>query len=282
MKNIAIIGATGMLGAPVAKQLLVDGYNVRVLSRNPQKARQTLGEKFQYAKADIFDVHSLKAALHDIDAVHLNLSGQSKKTYYANHVVGTQNVVEALRDQPDTLISMISNASAYPEFSSRWDNRYKWEGEQILKQSGHPYLAFLPSWFLESIPLFIQKDNLVQIGASKREIPWIAAADYAKEVSKAYQDSKCRNQRLTIYGPHALPMRAVLEKYAQQHDLALKSMPAWLANLLSWVIRDESLRDITDLLTHYEKHGEKRGAHSICTQTNVDQWILESSISATQ
>ncbi|MFZ5809520.1 MAG: NmrA family NAD(P)-binding protein [Chloroflexota bacterium] len=37
--RILVIGATGMLGAPVAQALQAAGHSVRVLSRDPQKAR---------------------------------------------------------------------------------------------------------------------------------------------------------------------------------------------------------------------------------------------------
>lgn len=40
MNNIILVmGATGMLGRPVAEQLREDGYAVRVLTRNAEKAK---------------------------------------------------------------------------------------------------------------------------------------------------------------------------------------------------------------------------------------------------
>lgn len=276
MKTIAIIGGTGMLGTPVATQLKQDGYQVRILSRNTDKARQQLGDGFDYQQADIQNPASLKQALKGVDAVHLNLSGHSKQSYYASHIQGTKNVIQALEDQPDTLISMISSAMAYPEFNDRWDNRYKWEAEQLLKASGHPYLAFLPSWFMESLPLFVQKNKVMLIGPSTRPIHWVAAQDYAREVSKAYQNPDCRNQRLSIFGTSTLTMEEALDRYAQHHGLTLQRMPAWLASAIGWLTRDEGLMDIANLLTHYDKHGEKSPEDVISTRTTLLDWIADS------
>lgn len=39
-KTTAVIGATGMLGLPVAKALAHKGYTVRIISRDSSKARK--------------------------------------------------------------------------------------------------------------------------------------------------------------------------------------------------------------------------------------------------
>src|SRR5262249_37404370 len=43
-RRILVVGGTGMLGQPVVRRLLADGYPVRVLSRAPDRARALLGE----------------------------------------------------------------------------------------------------------------------------------------------------------------------------------------------------------------------------------------------
>jgi uncharacterized protein YbjT (DUF2867 family) len=37
-KRILVLGGTGMLGGPVVRRLLADGFDVRVLARDPAKA----------------------------------------------------------------------------------------------------------------------------------------------------------------------------------------------------------------------------------------------------
>ena len=39
MEGILILGGTGLLGAPVARRLQADGFPVRLLARDPDKAR---------------------------------------------------------------------------------------------------------------------------------------------------------------------------------------------------------------------------------------------------
>ena len=42
-QTILVIGATGTVGAPVARQLREDGYQVRLLVRDPKRAAAQLG-----------------------------------------------------------------------------------------------------------------------------------------------------------------------------------------------------------------------------------------------
>jgi len=265
-----------MLGLPVAKQLQADGFNVRIICRDIIKAKQLLGADFEYRQADIFDIPALTIALQGIEAVHINLSGNSDKTYYKNHVIGTKNILAALGTTQVACISMISVATADPEYSDRADNRYKLEAEELLKNSGQPYLAFRPSWFLESLPLFIQKQKIMHIGPSTKPIHWIAAADYAQVVSNSISDAKTRNQSVTLYGPQSIKMSDAIAQYAQHHKLPVQKVPAWLAKLLGRLIRDNTLIDIADLMQHYDKTGEKEVPSAVRTTMTLNQWLKAS------
>lgn len=280
MKTISIIGGTGMLGAPVAKQLLTDGFTVRILTRNPEKAQQQLGDDFEYRLADIQDVASLKAAFEGTDFIHINVSGHSKASYYAQHVQGTKNVLKALAGKTVDCISMISSASAHPEFNDRWDNRYKYEAEQLLKASGQPYLAFMPSWFVESLSLLKQNNRVMHIGPSTKLIHWLTAEDYAKVVSQSLQDAHCRNTRMAIYGPEGISMRDAVARFAASQNLKVQTMPAWIASLLGKLTRDETLVDVADLMVHYDKTGEKSMPNTLRTETTLNTWLAQVGASA--
>ena len=66
-KTILVIGGTGMLGKPVAQQLKADGFNVRLLVRNPEKARKLFGDGYELIQGDVDNISSLGAALTDVD-----------------------------------------------------------------------------------------------------------------------------------------------------------------------------------------------------------------------
>ena len=72
MKRIAVIGATGLFGQPVVKQLVNCGFEVTVLTRKPEKAA-TCFPNVPVVYADLRDKESLLKALSGQEAVHLNL-----------------------------------------------------------------------------------------------------------------------------------------------------------------------------------------------------------------
>lgn len=272
MQLIAIIGGTGMLGAPVAKAFASQGFKVRIISRNAQSATAKLGDSFEYRQADLASPEQLSAALTGCDWVHINANGHSKHSYYQSHVVGTQNILKALKNTKITGISMISNAAAYPELADRWDNKYKLEAEALLKASGIPYLVFMPNWFAESLELFQQKEKLVHIGKSTQPIHWLTAEDYAQVVVEAVR-SKNYHRRIPIYGPKAYTMTQATELFANHKKLKIQRLPVWLGKAIGWLSRDEGLIDVSDLMAHCERYGERDLENALRTQTSLEEWI---------
>ena len=48
-KTILVVGGTGMLGEPVARRMRADGYQVRIFTRNVEKARAKFGAEYEVA-----------------------------------------------------------------------------------------------------------------------------------------------------------------------------------------------------------------------------------------
>ncbi len=71
--KILFIGATGMLGKPVAAQLIQSGFDVTLLARDTNKT-QSLFPKTKIERGDVFDKSSLINAMTGMDAVYSNLS----------------------------------------------------------------------------------------------------------------------------------------------------------------------------------------------------------------
>lgn len=104
MARYVVTGATGFVGAEVAKQLLSRGHRVVVLVRDPARATllARLGAEIQ--PGDVTDPPSVRAALAGADGVfHLAAwyrTGQPRAATLAaaTNVGGTRHVLEAMRD----------------------------------------------------------------------------------------------------------------------------------------------------------------------------------------
>ena len=76
MKKILVLGATGLLGKPVVRQLVADGFQVRVLARDVEKARPMFAETVEVVPGDVIDLASLENAMTGCDAVHISVGGE--------------------------------------------------------------------------------------------------------------------------------------------------------------------------------------------------------------
>lgn len=284
INSIAIIGATGMLGQPVAKAFLSAGYTVRVISRNAAKATQLFddlellsGKNLQVYEADIFNKLELRQALAGVESIHINLSGNSPASYKQNHVVGTQNILDCLDEETTKLITMISTASAYAQNSFRADTKAKLDAEKLLQESKFPYISFMPSWFYETLHLLVENDTVTTMCTSTQPLSWLSANDFAQSVVQSYSNVNLYNRRLTMIGPEKMSITHAANKYAETKRLKRLHLDNEQAWAYAHEIQDNTLLDAVDLLEYTEKVGEvidpKTLSHPLRHPTTFTQWL---------
>ncbi len=283
MKSIAVIGATGLLAQPVVGALIKRGFRVTVVGRSLAKLKQTFNEDVIYKEADIHNLDSLTEALNGIDGgidgVHINLSGNDPESCFANQVNGTKNIVNVASKLGIKRITYLSGTTSFQENAWFYDTKAKLEAENIIKNSGLEYLVFCPSWFMETLPLFVQNGRATVFGKTTQPIKWIAADDYAQMVASSYQQNKQLNQRVYIHGPEALDMFSALKLYTDNNaGLKLGRMPYWFGSLLATLTKNTDLKNAVSLLKYYEIVGEK-GDASIANSSfgkpnmSLQQWL---------
>ena len=98
MQKILFIGASGMLGKPVALELLRAGFPVTLLARYEEKM-QKLFPNTSVIKGDVLDGSSLENAMKDQEIVYLNLSiaQSSKKNDPQPERDGINNIIAAAK-----------------------------------------------------------------------------------------------------------------------------------------------------------------------------------------
>jgi uncharacterized protein YbjT (DUF2867 family) len=258
-KTILVVGATGKLGEPVARRLQQDGYTVRVLTRTPAQAQAKFGDAFEVIPGDVENSATLEAALAGCYGVHINLSGGPRPEDYDRiEHRGTANVAQAAAKTGVQRVTYISGTSVRQENTWFYMTRAKFQAEEAIKNSGVPYTIFRPSWFMESLPLFVRNGRASIIGRQPAPAHWVAAADYARMVSNAYQTPAAENKTLYVYGPEAIKMLDALKAYCAiaQPDIKASSMPVWLVSLIATLTRNEELKDVTRLMAYFEKFTE--------------------------
>jgi|SRR5665648_717412 len=142
--KVLIFGGAGFVGRNLTKELLANGYQVSVVSRNRQETVNSLGDNVQVIEWDNISPLSSKYELHKIDVV-INLAGESignrrwsnsvKREILGSRISTTGAIVTAINNrtiQPKVLI----NASAVGYYGPRQD-------EEITEseEAGHDFLA---------------------------------------------------------------------------------------------------------------------------------------------
>jgi len=108
--RIIFIGASGMLGKPVAKELIDAGHELILLAREPSKM-QNLFPQATISKADVFDKKSLLDNFSNADLVYLNLSvdPNSKEKDLQAEREGVENVIAAAKEKNVKRVAYLSS-----------------------------------------------------------------------------------------------------------------------------------------------------------------------------
>ncbi len=101
---VLVTGASGFLGCALSQRLCEDGRRVRAMCRTPTPELLALAVRFptlKIVKADLGDTNALRAACADVVAVfHVAAKAGvwgTRDEYERSNVVGTQNVLDAMR-----------------------------------------------------------------------------------------------------------------------------------------------------------------------------------------
>jgi uncharacterized protein YbjT (DUF2867 family) len=205
MKKIIVIGATGMLGKPVAKELINSSFEVTLLARNTSKAQQ-LFPTAKIVQGDVFDKDSLIKAFTGQEIVYMNLSVEqtSKKIQPQPEREGVDNIIAAAKETGIRRLAYISSLlHRYNGMNGFhwWAFDIKKSAIERIKASGIPYTIFYPSTFMETFPFQMLRGNkIAMLGKSEMPMWFIAAADYGKQVAKSLLIASIENKEYAIQG----------------------------------------------------------------------------------
>lgn len=94
--NVALLGATGFVGAALLKEALDRGHTVTAISRNPAKLGKRNG--LIPRAGDVYDPASLAALIQGNDAVISAFNpGWKDPNLYADQVRGTTSIISAVK-----------------------------------------------------------------------------------------------------------------------------------------------------------------------------------------
>jgi uncharacterized protein YbjT (DUF2867 family) len=207
--KILFIGASGMLGKPVAEQFIKSGFEVTLLARDIKKVK-SLFPSAKVVQGDVFDKASLVKAFAQMDTIYMNLSvdQSSKEKDKQAEREGIDNIIAAAKETSVKRLAFLSSLVHFYEGMngfSWWAFRIKQSAVDKIKASGIPYSIFYPSTFMETFPYQLMQGNKINVlGKSEFPMWFITAEDYAKQVARSFNITGNDSKEYNIQGPEAL------------------------------------------------------------------------------
>jgi len=226
MKNIAFIGATGLLGAPVARALAQAGYDVTALVRDPTVALSKSFANIRLMPGNMNSPVDLKKLLRGQDAVYLNLSVKQSEKEHEWHTEreGMTSLLAVAREvgikRVFYLSALVIRYEGMNGFSW-WVFQIKYDALKAVKNSGIPFTIFYPSTFMESLnSQYKQGNRMLLAGTSSHPQYFIAVADYAKQVVNAFKNNPADNKEYVVQGPEAFTTDQAVTEFIKNYTKA--------------------------------------------------------------
>ena len=185
--KILVIGASGLLAGPVIRKLEEKGYDLRLFSRSVNPSMFI--NDHDIVRGDVFNQADLEKAVSGCDGVHISLAS-------ADDVKAVSNIIEVSKRNGISRISLVSGCTVAEE--NRWfkfiDDKYR--TEQMIMESGIPWYIFRPTWFFESLAMFIRNGKASVLGRLTDRYHWVAAGDLGTMVARCLFKSRGRKQDL--------------------------------------------------------------------------------------
>ncbi len=241
---IVIAGGSGTLGRLLTSDLLARGHEVRVLVRDPVRARAALGEDVEIVTGDVRVPAGLAPALAGasvvVSAVHGFLGGRGAGPAEVDDR-GNANLIAAAAAAGASVV-LVSVFGASP--NSPIDLfRAKYAAEQHLRGSGTPWTIvragpFLDTWWAVLTTTAGRSGRPLVFGRGDQPIPFVSAADVATVVSRAATDSTLRGRVIDVVGD-PITMTALAHAVREAHGWqgAPRHLPRTLLRTLAVLAR---------------------------------------------
>lgn len=240
INKIAFIGATGVLGKPVAIELLRAGFEITALVRDTDKAKKILPPAIKLLKGNLESKDDLNKLLSGQDALYLNLNLNPKlsKNVFHPEREGIKLIIPAAKSAGIKRIALISSLIMNYQGMNNfhwWIFDLKHDAVRMIKNSGIPYTIFYPSTFFENFASHYRQGNKVVLAGKSKYKQWfIGAEDFGKQVARSFQVLQSENREYNIQGPEPFLTSEAAEIYVQNsmEKLSLSHAPLGLLKFI--------------------------------------------------
>jgi uncharacterized protein YbjT (DUF2867 family) len=211
---LLIAGGTGVLGTRVVRLRTARGLAVRILTRDPARARHLEGELVEVVPGDVREAHSLERAMEGVQTVISAIQGFQGPGHTSPRTVdyeGNSKLIQAARGAGARHFILISIHGAAPN-STMELFRMKYLAQQELQASGLAWTIIRPTAMMETW-LTVVGEPLLKRGKTRifgrgvNFLNFVSADDVAQFVALAVVDPSMQGRLVDVGGPENLSMR---------------------------------------------------------------------------
>ena len=217
---IVVAGGSGTLGTRVLALLGDRGLNLRILTRDPDKARSIVGSKAEIVPGDVTNATSLGRAVAGARTVVSAITGFGPARDVSPRTVdwqGNANLIRAAKAAGVEHFILLSVCQAAPDHPIELF-RMKYRAEEELRASGLAWTIIRPTAYMETWIHFLG-EPLLETGTTRvfgrgaNPINFVSAHDVAGFVDLAVKDQAMRGATVDAGGPENLTMSQVVETF---------------------------------------------------------------------
>jgi len=217
---ILLAGGTGHLGVALTKLLAARGDRVRVLSRDPSRARGRVPAEVELVAGDVRAASSLGPALAGVETVISAVTGFGPGGAGPQRVdlEGNDNLISAAAAAGVEHFILVSIHGAGADHPMEL-YRAKFKAEERLRASNLAWTVIRPTVFME-LWAGIVGDSLIKggtatvFGRGQNPVNFVSVRDVARFIELAVADRRLRGQVLEVGGPENLTLSEMVEVIA--------------------------------------------------------------------
>jgi NADH dehydrogenase len=212
MSRVLVAGGTGRLGTLVVANLAARGVDVRVMTRDPQRAAHLIGDHIEVLTGDVRDPVAVAKAVAGVDVVVSAMHGFTGPGGVSPATVdkaGNSHLIDAAQAEGAELALMSIVGAAQDSPFELF--RMKHAAETLLAASAVPSTVvrstgFLELWIDLAVGTAGRSNRPLVFGRGQNPINFVSVHDVAALVEHVVTDQTTRGQTLEIGGPENLTM----------------------------------------------------------------------------
>lgn len=244
--TIVIAGGTGTLGTRVVRLLTARGLAVRVLTRDPDRARHLAGNHVEIVSGDVREPETISVAVAGGETVISAIQGFSGAGGDNPRTVdeeGNANLIRAARAAGVGHFILISVQGAAPDHPMELFRR-KHRAEEELRASGLAWTIIRPTASMQTWATLVG-EPLVKTGKTRifgrgtNPINLVSADNVAAFVDLAVTDPAMRGTVVEVGGPENLTMEEFVRTFERETGKAGKvsHVPLPMMRLMALLLR---------------------------------------------